>query len=141
MACLRTSDFGIGNNDVNGIPTSDIGIDNIVDTTFFEIRGDVNTSAATVDYEPRVEMHENVTQEEKRQAEIRHQQVTEGVRREAVTALLQQEQKHTQQQAHDQAQAAARIQQIEHQAQGFIYTKHKVLCIEKGKRERERERG
>ena len=57
---MPTSDFGIGNNDVNGMHTSDFGIgDNIVRTHFFEIREDVNTSAATADYEPRIEMHEN----------------------------------------------------------------------------------
>ena len=43
------------------------------------------------------------------------------MRQEAVSALLQQEQQYTQQRAQDRAQVVAKFQQIEHQAQGFIY--------------------
>ena len=55
-----------------------------------------------------------------RQTEIRNKQKLEGLRQEAVSALPQQEQEITQQRAQDHAQAAAQIQQIERQAQGFI---------------------
>ena len=33
---MPTSDFGIDNNDVNGIPTSDISIDNFHQNTSFQ---------------------------------------------------------------------------------------------------------
>ena len=57
---------------------------------------------------------------ELRQQEIRAQQMLEGVTQEAVSALLEKGQNYTQQRAQDQAQAAAEIQQIKHQAQGLI---------------------
>ena len=79
------------------------------------------TAPADTDIDEQVARAKPLADYELRQAEIRHQQMIEGVRQEAVTALLQQEQTHTQQKAQDHGKAAATIQRIEHQAQGFIY--------------------
>ena len=70
--------------------------------------------------------------------------MVEGVRQEAVSALLQQELRFTQQGAQDQAQPAAHIQQIEHQTQNVINEAHGAIYEVQGARqknnERERER-
>ena len=50
--------------------------------------------------------------------------MVEGVRQEAVPALLQQELRFSQQRTQDQAQPAAHIQQFGHQAQHVIIEAH-----------------
>ena len=122
MECL--SGFGIGNNGVNGIPTSDIGIDNFQQDIQFHIISDkMDTNApADTDIDEQVARAKSLADYELRQTEIRNKRKLEGLRQEAVSALLQQEHKeYTQQGAQDHAQAAAQIQQIERQAQGFTY--------------------
>ena len=90
--------------------------------THVNISDEMDTTApADTDIDEQVARAKSLADYELRQAEIRHQQMIEGVRQEAVTALLQQEQTHTQQKAQDHGKAAATIQRIEHQAQGFIY--------------------
>ena len=64
----------------------------------------------------------------------------EGVGQEAFTALNQEAQIHTQQKAQDQAQAAAVIQQVQREAQGFINEAQGAIYIERERQERERER-
>ena len=71
-----------------------------------------------------------------KQAEVRYQQMIEGVRQQAFTALNQQTQIHIQQQAQYQAQAAAVIQQIEHKAQSFAYEAQGAMQRERQERER-----
>ena len=80
-------------------------------------------------------MHENLTQEEKDKLKLDTSRRWMGVRQEAVTALLQQEQQHTQQRAQGHAQAVATIQQIERQAQCLIYEVQGAR--QKGRQERE----
>ena len=137
---MPTSDFGIGNNGVTGIPTSDFGIDNIVDTQVIKISDEMDTTApADTDIDEQVARAKSLADYELRQAEIRNQQVIEGVRQEAVSALLQQEQTYTQQRAQDHAQVAAKVQRIEHQAQGFIYEAQGATYEVPGARQKERQ--
>ena len=101
------------NNDVNGIPTSDVGIDNFHQgTQVFNISDDIDTNApADTDIDEQVARVKSLADYELRQTEIRNKQIIEGVRQEAVSALPQQEQEFTQQRAQDHAQATAQIQQ------------------------------
>ena len=134
---IPTADYGFGNNDVNGIPTADYGFGegnvngrpisntgfgdgNVNTTQYSNISDGVNTSAATADYAPRVDRHEQLTQEQQRQIEIRYQEILEGIRQEAFAALNQQEQARVQQQEQDRAQAEAAINQVHREAQGVI---------------------
>ena len=97
------------------------------------------TAPANTNIDEQVARAKSLADYELRQAEIRHQQMIEGVRQEAVTALIQQEQTRTQQKAQDHAQAAAMIQQIEHQAQGFTYDAQGAMQRERQERERGRQ--
>ena len=82
---------------------------------------DTTTAApADTDIDGQVARAKSLADNEARQIEIRNKQMIAGVTQEAVSALLQQEQRFTQQGAQDHAQAAAEIQQIKHQAQGFF---------------------
>ena len=74
-----------------------------------------------------------------RQQEIRAQQMIAGVKQEAVSTLHQKEQTYTQQRAQDQAQAAATIRQLEHQAQGFVSEAQGVIYELQGARQKERQ--
>ena len=80
---------GFGDGNVNARATSDTGFGdgNVNATQHFFIGDDCSTSAATADYRPRTDRHKHLTREEK-QAEIRHQQILEGERQEAFTALM-----------------------------------------------------
>ena len=75
-----------------------------------------------------------------KQTEIRAKQMIPGATQDAVSALLQQEQIFTQQRAQDHAQAAAEIQQIKHQAQGFVNGTQGAVYEVQGARQRENKR-
>ena len=81
---------------------------------------DTTAAPADTDTDEQVARAKSLAGYEKTQTEIRAKQMIAGVTQEAVSALLQQEQRFTQQGAQDHAQAAAEIQQIKHQAQGFF---------------------
>ena len=84
-----TAEAGMGDNNVNARAASVTGFGdgNVNATQHFFIGDDCSTSAATADYRPRTDRHKHLTREEK-QAEIRHQQILEGERQEAFTALM-----------------------------------------------------
>ena len=87
----------------------------------FDISDEMDTTTAPTDpdIDEQAARAKPLAEYELRQQENRAQQMIEGVKQEAVSALLQKELIYTQQRAQDQAQAAAEIQQIKHQAQGL----------------------
>ena len=107
----------------------------------FYIRDEVDTIIAPTDpdIDEQAARAKSLAGYELRQHEIRAQQMLDGVKQEAVPALLQKEQKYTQQRAQDQAQAAATIRQREHQAQGFVSEAQGVIYELQGARQKERQ--
>ena len=110
------------------------------DTQVVNISDEIDTAApADTEIDEQVARAKSLADYEIRQAEIRTRHIIEGVGQEAVSALLQQEHKYTQQRAQDHAQAAATIQQIEHQAQGFIDEAQGAIYEIQGARQKERQ--
>ena len=107
----------------------------------FYIRDEVDTIIAPTDpyIDEQAARAKSLAGYELRQHEIRAQQMLDGVKQEAVPALLQKEQKYTQQRAQDHAQAAATIRQREHRAQGFVSEAQGVIYELQGARQKERQ--
>ena len=82
---MPTSESGFGDNNVNGRPTSNAtaGEGNVNPTQYINIGDDVNTSAATADYEDRLERQRQIVYSEIRQRNIREQEHLELARRQA----------------------------------------------------------
>ena len=99
------------------------------------------TTAAPADttIDEQVARAKSLADYEARQTEIRNQQRIAGMTQEAVSALPQQEQRFTQQRAQDHAKAAAEIQQIKHQAQGFINEAQGAIYEVQGARQQEKQ--
>ena len=79
---------------------------------------DTTAAPADIDIDKQFARAKSLADYEK-QTEIRAKQMIAGVTQDAVSALLQQEQRFTQQRAQEHAQAAADIQQIRRQAQVY----------------------
>ena len=107
------------------------------DTAFFNFSDEMDTTAAPTgtDIGEQVARARSLADYDKH-IEIRTRQVVEGVRQEAVSSLLQQEQRFTQQRAQDQVQPAAHIQPIEHQAQNVINEAHGAKYEVQGARQK-----
>ena len=109
------------------------------DTQVFNISDEMGTTAAPAD--PATDEQDarakSLADYAKAQTEIRAKQMIAGVTQDAASALLQQEQRFTQQRAQDHAQAAAEIQQIKHRAQGFINGAQGAIYEVQGARQKE----
>ena len=102
----------------------------------------MDTTAAPADtyIDEQVARAKSLADYEKAQTEIRAKQMIAGATQDAVSALPQQEQRFTQQRAQDHAPAAAEIQQIKHQAQGFINEAQGAIYEVQGARQKENKR-
>ena len=107
--------------------------------TFLQEPQVFDISDADTDIDEKVARAKSLADYELRQHGIRAQQMIEGVTQEAVSALLEKEQNYTQQRAQDQAQAAAEIQQIKHQAQGLINEAQGAVYILEGAMQKEQQ--
>ena len=100
------------------------------------------TAPADTDIDEQVARAKSLADYELRQAELRNQQIIEGVRQEAVSALLKQEQNtHNREHKtmHKRLQRFSKLnikRKVSYMKHNVLYMKYKVQGKKKGKRER-----